>query len=365
LPAVDNWESHYPQQTGKVVSIMRPVCVFTDVPGHARAQIMDLLHGRWRTATRLIMVLLSAAGFSPAEIADLLDYHPDTVRRWLHRYTTDGIPGLPDRPRSGRPPLGGATLTARIAALLATPGPWTIREIWCHLGRPQVSLRTVWRRTRTVARWRRPRLVAKGDPHHDRIVARIRRRITRLPAGSVILAEDEAHLDLLPTVRATWTLHGQRLRVMTPGTNRRATIFGALNVTTGAWWYLLARRSAASFTAMLDMLLAAYPKASAVAVICDNDGIHHARSVGQWAAAHPRLRLLYGAAYSPHDNPVERIWAALKAHLANTAVTWTDRIHQTRIFFRHRTPTQMLTTAAPQSSPWLPRRYAQNFREPA
>jgi hypothetical protein len=139
LPAADDGESNYPQQTGKVVSIVRPVCVFTDVPVRTRSQIMALLHGRWRT--RLIMVLLSAADMPAAEIAD-----------------------LPDRPRSGRPPSGGATLTSRIATLLATPGPWTIRRVWRHLGHPAVSLRTVWRRTRTVARWRRPRLVASGDP---------------------------------------------------------------------------------------------------------------------------------------------------------------------------------------------------------
>lgn len=29
---------------------------------------------------------------------------------------------------------------------------------------------------------------------------------------------------------------------------------------------------------------------------------------------HPRLPLLYGAAYSPHDNPVECIWAADAGH---------------------------------------------------
>jgi transposase len=347
---------------------MRPVCVFAEVPSGARAQIMHLLHGRWRTATRLIMVVLSTAGMSPTQIADLLDYHPATVRRWLHRYRIEGIPGLPDRPRPGRPRLGGPTLTAHITALLATPGPWTIRRLWQQLGRPAISLRTLWRRTRTVAGWRRPRLVAKGDPDHDRIVARIRRRIARLPPGSVVLAEDEAHLDLLPTVRATWTLRtlrGQRPHVMTPGTNRRATVFGALDVATGAWWYLWARRRAAGFTAMLQLLLAAYPNAPAVAVICDNDGIHHAATVRRWTSDHPRLRLIYGAAYSPHDNPVERIWGALKAQLANTAVTWTERIHQARVFFRRRAPDQMLTTAAPWTSPWLPRSYAQNFREPA
>ena len=358
-------ENETPQQTGKVMSIMRSVCVFTDIPAHARTEIMQLLHGRWRTATRLIMIVLSAAGMPPTQIADLLDYNPATVRRWLHRYSLEGIGGLPDRPRPGRPRLGGPTLTPHITALLAMPGPWTIARIWHHLGRPAISLRTLYRRTHVAARWRRPRLVAKGDPDHDAICARIRRRITRLPAGSVVLAEDEAHLDLLPTVRATWTLRGHRHRVMTPGSNRRATIFGALNVTTGTWCYLFARRSAASFTAMLEMLLAAYPNAPAVAVICDNDGIHHATKVQRWTAAHRRLRLIYGACYSPHDNPTERIWAAVKACLANTAVTWTERIHQARVFFRQRAPDQMLTTAAPSTSPWLPRSYAQDFWQSA
>src|SRR5258705_1973050 len=112
---------------------MRPVCVSAEVSSGARAQIMELLHGQWHTATRLIMVILSAAGMPPAQIAALLDYHPATVRRWLHRYHTDGIPGLPDRPRPGRPRLGGTTLTTRITRLLALPRPWTIQRILQHL----------------------------------------------------------------------------------------------------------------------------------------------------------------------------------------------------------------------------------------
>ena len=49
-----------------------------------------------------------------------------------------------------------------------------------------------------------------------------------------------------------------------------------------------------------------------MAVICDNDSIHHARKVTADLDEHPRLELLYGAPYSPHDNPAERIWGALK-----------------------------------------------------
>lgn len=42
-----------------------------------------------------------------------------------------------------------------------------------------------------------------------------------------------------------------------------------------------------------------------IAVICDNDSIHHARKVTAYLEEHPRLELLYGARYSPHDNPAD------------------------------------------------------------
>jgi transposase len=121
----------------------------------------------------------------------------------------------------------------------------------------------------------------------------------------------------------------------------------------------------ASFIAFLQMLPATYPSAPVTAVVCDNDSIHHAKAVTAYLDDHPRPRLLFGARYSPHDNPVERIRAALKAHIANTAVTWPGRLRQLHAFFRQRSPTQLLTTAAPWSSPWLPKNYAQNFRQAA
>jgi len=84
-----------------------------------------------------------------------------------------------------------------------------------------------------------------------------------------------------------------------------------------------------------------------------------------WSTAylekHPRLELLYGARYSPDDNLAERIWGALKNYVANTAVSWPGRLRQIRSFFRTRSPDQMLDTAAPWTSPWLPPGYEQNF----
>ena len=340
---------------------MRPSVVFANSPPREIERLQAGLRGPWRQGLRAVMVLLSLHGLPAGEIAALLDCHPATVRRWIARFSDEGLAGLADRPRSGRPRLGGCRLPRRIAALLKQPGPWTLPRIRRYLGWPQVSARTLYRRVRLVAIWRRPRLTARGDPAHDHVVAGIVARLIRLPRRAVVLAEDETHLNLLPHVRAGWTLRTARPEVPTPGKNRQVTVFGALEVTAGTWAYRLGRRRAADFTAFLDQLLRAFPRAPAIVVICDNDSIHHAKAVTAWLQAHPRLELLYGARYSPHDNPVERIWAALKNYVANTAVSWPGRLRQVHSFFRARSPDQLLDTAAPWTSPWLPPRYEQNF----
>jgi transposase len=206
---------------GEVVISMRPVSVFANGPGREIEQLQADLRGRWRQASRAVMVLLSAHGLAPAQIAELLDCHPVTVRRWISRFNAEGMAGLADRPRPGRPALGGRQLTGRIAALLARPGPWTLPRIRRYLGWPQVSARTLYRRVRLVAIWRRPKLTARGDPDHDHVVAGIVARLLELPRRAVVLAEDETHLNLLPHVRASWTLRGMRPQVPTPGKNRQ------------------------------------------------------------------------------------------------------------------------------------------------
>jgi hypothetical protein len=64
-----------------------------------------------------------------------------------------------------------------------------------------------------VAIWRRPKLTARGDPAYDHVVAAIVARLLDLPRRTVVLAEDETHLNLLPHVRASWTLRTARPKI--------------------------------------------------------------------------------------------------------------------------------------------------------
>jgi hypothetical protein len=54
-----------------------------------------------------------------------------------------------------------------------------------------------------------------------------------------------------------------------------------------------------SFTGFLEQLLAAYPTAPVVAVVCDNVISHDSKLVNRWLADHPRVRMLHGARDSP------------------------------------------------------------------
>jgi transposase len=332
---------------------LRPAHVFAKPSADDELQIVALLQGPWRFALRLVMIWLSLRGLTAAEIAALFEYDPRTVRRWINRYNEQGVAGLEDRPRSGAPRLGSTWLGRRIRMLVREPRAWTVKQLRRALGYPSMSLATLARRVREQASWRRPRLVAKGDPDEAATLAALHQEIAALPEGAVILAEDESHVNLLPWLRSTWIVKGERQKVMTPGKNHKRSIFGAIELASGRWLYHVAERAtSAAFIEFLGQVLAAYPKVPVVAIVLDNVSTHSSQAVERWLADNPRVRLLYGARYSPHHNPVERVWGAMKRHLANSpALTMLGRIEEVHAFFRARSRAQMLATAAPHNTP--------------
>jgi putative transposase len=79
---------------------------------------------------RLEMVLLSAAGWSPPQIADHLGYYPQTVRNALHGFRQRGLPALfarktgpaPDAPRRDR-------ILGLLTQLLGQDRTWTSAQL--------------------------------------------------------------------------------------------------------------------------------------------------------------------------------------------------------------------------------------------
>ena len=53
---------------------------------------------------RARIVLLSYQGLLVQEIAERLELHHQSVRKWVNRFSKLGILGLEEEPRHGRPP---------------------------------------------------------------------------------------------------------------------------------------------------------------------------------------------------------------------------------------------------------------------
>jgi transposase len=70
---------------------------------------------------RARIVLLAAEGWANVDIADELGVHVDVVSRWRKRYHEEGIDGLDDRPRSGRPRSSPAEVVAEVKAMACEP----------------------------------------------------------------------------------------------------------------------------------------------------------------------------------------------------------------------------------------------------
>lgn len=96
---------------------------------------------------RARIVLLSRDGLGPSAIAEELGCSKQTVITWRERYRSDGLAGLRDAPRSGRPITVDAA--AVVTRTLAGPGPtadrWSTRLLAAELGVSNVAVANVWR----------------------------------------------------------------------------------------------------------------------------------------------------------------------------------------------------------------------------
>jgi hypothetical protein len=124
-------------------------------------------------------------------------------------------------------------------------------------------------------------------------------------------------------------------------------MLGAIEVTTGAWVDRVGHARAADFIALLSMLDQAFPQTVVIVVICDNDSSCHARKVTAYLKEHPGWN-----------------GSRLRNYVANTAVSWPGHLRKNHSFFRVCLRDQMLASAAPWTSPWLPPVTSRKFGMP-
>jgi transposase len=100
-------------------------------------------------ARRARVILLLAEQTSGAEVARETGYTPVQVSRIRTRFCEEGIAGLAERPRSGRPPAVTARNAARVVALTLKKPPaglsqWSTREMAEHVGLSPMTVHRIW-----------------------------------------------------------------------------------------------------------------------------------------------------------------------------------------------------------------------------
>jgi transposase len=315
-----------------------------------------------RVSELIHFVLLSDQGKSPPQIADLFGYSAASVRQWLERYLAQGVQGLYDKPRSGRPPQVTPEVQETVVQMvqddpqqegyLATL--WTIAMLVAALGHKlQVTLSPSALRGalhHLGLRWGRPRLAMpqKVDPQKAQKQWDIAKAVVAAPSEAAILYADESRVQLLPLLRAMWHWIGQQIRIPTPGTNVSRALFGALNLRSGQWTYLVRERMRKEdFLAFLEHLLVVYPTGSIILIV-DNFSSHTAHIVREWLVQHSRMQLYYLPKYCSHLNPVEHIWRQLKGKLAADRLYGSIEVllDTVKAFFKEMTPERALAWAA-------------------
>lgn len=142
-----------------------------------------------------------------------------------------------------------------------------------------------------------------------------------------MLSQDEARFSLIPTLRTTLSIKGQRPIVGNLDCHDILSVFGALNLVTGRLTTRLVERPRTSqptrskqrylqeaFARHLHDIARAYPAAHypRVVVVIDNAPWHRGALVTAALTACPHLELYRLPSYSPHLQVIERFWKVLR-----------------------------------------------------
>ena len=286
-------------------------------------------------ADRCQIVLLAAKGRGRPAIAEAVGCSVSWVGRVLARFRGCGIAGLYDR----REDNGASKLDEGYLSLLydlvdespqdyGYPRPTWTRELLARLMHEftgtKVHPATMSRALKmNKARRGRPRpRVNCPWPQRDKELrlAAIRAVIDNLPAdgseAAVYLDEVDVHLN--PKVGLDWMNRGTQKQVLTPGTNRKRYLCGAMDAGTGLLtWVKAEKKDSLLFVAMLRKLAGeAYAHARVIHVVLDNYRVHSSR-ISQAAVAElgGRVVLHFLPPYCPDDNRIERAWLDLHANV--------------------------------------------------
>lgn len=296
-----------------------------DIPIEEQEQMLrELRQARYGYLLAAHILLLCAQGRTPTEIADFLLCSRSSVYRTVAAYRQGSLFfrwSSEASPTANRASVLLSWQRSLLSLLKRTPQAYG----WCRTrwSCATLSLELATRRGLTLSRetirrclhelgyvWKRARHAAKDDdPQRIQKLARIRHLIEHLRPSEVLFFVDELDIQLLAKIGYEWMLKGTQREVLTPGTNKKHYLAGALNFVSGKILHVVGeRKNRWLFINLLMAINRASPatKIKKIYVVADNYGIHKAKAVVEWLANHPRFEIIWLPSYCPKANPIER-----------------------------------------------------------
>src|SRR5262245_47100094 len=123
---------------------MRAPVQLRELTAEERRAVARLAHSRTdeaRLVQRAQLIRRLADGERPGAVAGSVGMSRNQVYQWLHRLNAEGLAGLQDRPRKGRPPTYSAEQVAEVLATALTNPPglglpygcWTLDRLEAYL----------------------------------------------------------------------------------------------------------------------------------------------------------------------------------------------------------------------------------------
>jgi len=277
-----------------------------------------------RVVLRAKIVLAAWRGRSNAAIAAALGITVDTVRKWRHRFVVNGMAGLHDRPRPGRPAIYGLDAQLLIVATVTQVAPqvdshWTHRLLAHHLAEPLgISASQIGRilaaldlKPHRVRGW----LNRPEDPAFAAKAQAVCALYLKPPADAVLFSVDEkTAMQARSRKRASVAVRRGRpeLREFEYVRHGTASLIAAMNVTNGTVHpKIIVANNSATFTEFLTELAATVDPAKRIHLILDNGSSHTSKATKLWLAEHPRFTVTYTPVHASWLNMVEIFFSIL------------------------------------------------------
>jgi transposase len=286
-----------------------PLTVGVDVPAGDREVLVSWMRSpsmRAGLAQRARVVLLAAEGAGTAEIVRRVGLSKPAVIGWKRRYAAEGIAGLEDRPKSGRPRV--IDPVDIVLATLEPPPPrlgvthWSSRLLARHLGISDFTVSTTWKKW-GLQPWRVETFKFSTDPELEAKIRDVIGLYLNPPDKAIVLCIDEK--SQVQALDRTAPVLPLRLGVPEKQTHDyvrhgTTTLFAALELATGKVTdACYPRHRHEEFLRFLKHIAKTYPRRR-LHIVVDNYATHKHPDVAAWLDKNPRITL--------HFTPTSGSW---------------------------------------------------------